>query len=146
MTTVAHLNVRAKCHPCRFKTEKEDVTCHLCEHKYTSPGGSAMRAMRDAFSYYTNCNDTGKINFLAHASELGKFVCPRCVEHPKDMIVVIPVMISYLISQNMDIEKLIPISDYEFMMKKNEKLWKKVIAVKVDQMKEDQNYSGFDLN
>lgn len=105
-----------------------------------------MRAMRDAFSYYTNCNDTGKINFLAHASELGKFVCPRCVEHPKDMIVVIPVMISYLISQNMDIEKLIPISDYEFMMKKNEKLWKKVIAVKVDQMKEDQNYSGFDLN
>lgn len=132
VTCINNLNVRSKCHPCRNKLDhRDDIVCHQCLNKYNSPGGSAMLAMIDAMKMYEINGEQSKVEVIRAANDVCKFVCPRCVQHPQDMTNQLPVKINELIIQNDIIIKLIPVTDYDKLMKNNIKLWKKIQEVEL---------------
>lgn len=90
-----------------------------------------MLAMIDAMKMYEINGEQSKVEVIRAANDVSKFVCPRCVEHPQDMTNQLPVKINELIIQNDIIIKLIPVTDYDKLMKNNIKLWKKIQEVEL---------------
>ena len=127
VTNTKDLNVRPICHECRHRYCSIDrVTCGKCLNVYLSPGESACRAMTDAIDRYTEQQEHDKAQILTAARHAGLFVCPGCVDRPKDMVREVSVTIQQLIDENPWLERFVPVTDYKRMMDHRVKLWERV--------------------
>jgi len=126
-----HLKVRPKCHNCRFALEPELVECSSCLHKYLNPGGSAIRAISEEATREAH-DESRTTKIIRNVRENGKFICPRCYVHPKDMIGVVEVKLSDLIVENPSLTSLVPIKPYTLMTNSNIKLWKRVLDLEYE--------------
>lgn len=120
------LKVRAKCHNCREGSPPELVECFSCLHKYVSPGGSARKAILEA---YMEDDDASEI--LGYAVSQNLFVCPRCVVHPSDMVATVETQLADIIEENPKLKSLVPLEPYDVLTDANKKLWKRVLEVTV---------------
>lgn len=128
------LRVAPKCHVCRTKEEEQKgpkgpkgrnklpwgrhtILCIKCGGMYCNPHGSAEKAMEDALVLTKSLQ-------LREAKEKG-FLCPRCVEHPTDMITTHKVKLCELLEENPELKSLVPIP-YDTLCDTAMPLWRRV--------------------
>jgi hypothetical protein len=110
-TGKTELNVRTKCHFCRYDrtANNHTVTCTACKLNYISQDNVHLRAMT---SFVQTCDDERKKTIVSDALQNDSFVCARCVSGPNNSIVIVDIPINNLVSENPDLKKLLPM-DYD---------------------------------
>jgi len=150
VTKIEDLNVQPKCYYCRAGEACPTVECHLCHHKFVDEAMAAENAMHIALGEAHE--NTEQYQRLKRAKSSGLFVCPRCVYDPKSMIQESEVKLADILGENSALRALVPVKEYDILVDKSLKLWKRVIAVHSKIVKEDSDrppylsYKGFTVH
>eukprot|EP00039_Didymoeca_costata_P029574 m.25264 g.25264 ORF g.25264 m.25264 type:complete len:1051 (-) comp7691_c0_seq1:148-3300(-) len=136
VTATEDLNVRPKCYHCRYFRPRAAVTCMHCKLDYVSEDGAGMLAMEAFLEAVLAGNkiivDKAK-EHLMEASRTKQFLCPRCVHDPSGMVVEVEAKICDIIAENKGaIIPYIPVTPYDTLMETQTKLWRRVLAVDVN--------------
>lgn len=135
----SYLNVRPKCHYCRFDLPPETVRCEQCLNKYMSPGGSSLRAMQQAVHEYGVKGEVEKVDKINDIIERGSFICPRCVNNPAGTVVKIDLPVIDILNENPGLIQFLPIQPFNKLMDKNVKLWKRMMDVQLKNVKFEES-------
>lgn len=123
-----NLNVEPKCHYCRFRLKKNQlipkISCYQCCNTFLNTNNSAHIALNEALQ--NEIPDSNEYKKIQEAIYQDKFICPLCV-YSKNNQMEIELRISELIEENDIIKNMIPISNYNILISKYDKLWFKVL-------------------